>query len=272
MNTLVKRCESMKPYARVTDELLHEWVEGAKPLAQQLLPNTSPYKDKPLPIVPTLLPCEDAVYGRFMGGWPDNTGDSVNLYVTNDWSFYLMLLRTALDPVVSNELESVFFDGSRVKVGVINDVLQPFIALPESYSMVRHHSLMLLIGTLWLDSPSRDKWFQLYGDCSRLLKEQYRLVSDTKALLGDIEAKGLRIFKQYGYKTLSDEGIEELISDTALLKELIDYIQATCFGIAVLFEQYSLSSDKEKWLESQLTTKVTKQDYLYEEFDAYIRT
>ena len=269
MDYLLNRMNEFYPYAKVTDELLHNWVEGAKPLAQHLLPETSPYKNQDLSVEPLLIPCEEGLYGRFMGGWPENSDKGVKLFVTDDWSFYLMLLRTALDPIIDEQIESVFYDGSRVKVGVINDVLHPFVSLPDSFSMVRNHSLMLLIGTLWLDSPSKDKWIELYRRSGEMFKNRFSHVNDINKFLKEVEAEGLRIFKQHSPQTLSEQGIWELLSDKTLFGSLLDYILATCFGIAVLMEQYLLAPDREQWLRTQLTSRVTQDNYLYDEINAY---
>lgn len=101
-------------------------------------------------------------YGPFLGSWiesEDSSGPVIR--VLENWAhpFWLMFYHTPelLEGCPSQDAWRRC--RIRLRMGVTNDVWQPFVPGPTSgYSMVRHHALMLAGAWTWLPSEDQREW------------------------------------------------------------------------------------------------------------------
>ena len=130
----------------------------------------------------------DALGGSLIPAWPIRAEDgSVSIEYVPDWGVLLAGWSEAaapsdeastdpdLDPTLDPTLDPAFnldgllASGDRLWVGIANDVLQKFVPDPPdgTYSMVRHHALMLGAATLWLGAERARLWQRAHTVAAR---------------------------------------------------------------------------------------------------------
>ena len=105
----------------------------------------------------------DARGGSLIPAWPSRAPDgSVRIEFVDDWGAMLATWRAGLDVSATEamDVENLLQSGERVWVGIANDVLQMYVVDPPpgTYSMVRHHGLMLAAATSWLGPGRMQRW------------------------------------------------------------------------------------------------------------------
>jgi hypothetical protein len=101
--------------------------------------------------------------GSIIPAWPSRQADgSVRIEFVDDWGVMLAAWRAGLDEAAAQpvDVDQLLQSGERVWVGIANDVLQMYVVDPPAgtYSMVRHHALMLAAATSWLGPESTQRW------------------------------------------------------------------------------------------------------------------
>lgn len=115
-----------------------------------------------LPVAAKVVAPAVARGGSLIPAWPiRQTDGSVVIEHVDDWS---VLLSGFLAATGAGQCDSVTL-AQRVWIGVANDVLQLFVADPPpgTYSMVRHHALMLAAATAWLGAGAVSAWRAAHG-------------------------------------------------------------------------------------------------------------
>jgi len=219
------------------------------PRAQAIVAEATPYAvatlGRPvgtvLPVSTIMVAPEVARGGSIIPAWPIRQADgSVVIEYVEDWSALLAGLLAAMcadprsaalrgawqaDPVVLAQ---------RVWIGIANDVLQLFVADPPpgTYSMVRHHALMLAAATAWLGPAPIRTWQAAHvaagasfvRSCDRPLHAAIQVAEDgLQTLLDDDRAH------QPAARTLA-----WLDGDPVARKRYIDYLGAASLGVAAV--------------------------------------
>jgi hypothetical protein len=113
-----------------------------------------------------------ATGGCLIPAWPIRGEDgSVTIEHVADWGVLLAgwseAAGTSDDPTL--DVDALLGGGERLWVGIANDVLQMYVPDPPAgtYSMVRHHALMLGAATLWLKPERARQWQRAHGLAAR---------------------------------------------------------------------------------------------------------
>ncbi len=199
-----------------------------------------------LPVSATAAAPEVARGGSIIPAWPiRQTHGSVVIEYVDDWGALLagFLATTGVEQSNSEVLLQ------RVWIGIANDVLQLFVSDPPpgTYSMVRHHALMLAAATAWLGAAAISAWHAAHiaaaaafvRSCDRPLHEA-------------IEAA------ERGLETLLDDerahqpaarALAWLDVDPVAAKLYIDYLGAASLGVAAVLDAMPTSDlDQPAWL------------------------
>ena len=140
--TITSKLQRFKEQGSIDEKIVAEWIDWAMPGARDLVGGNAQLRIDATFADPSVLPL-----GRWMGCYPEFVDGAGKLTVLRDWSVFLLFLDLALDECCTDKemANKALADRSRLKIGIMNDVYQPFAPLPEAYSMIRHHSLMLIL-------------------------------------------------------------------------------------------------------------------------------
>ncbi|MBV9356689.1 MAG: hypothetical protein JO023_14345 [Chloroflexi bacterium] len=181
--------------------------------------------------------------GSLVPAWPHRTADnSVRIDFVADWGGMLAAWRSGLDGAEAElaEIDELLASGERLEVGIANDVLQLFVQDPPagSYSMVRHHGLMLAAATTWLGPERTRAWRRAHTRAAAcfLGRSGNRPVWDAvgaaesglDVLLGAPEAHGT-----------AAETVAWLERDDTARAAYVDYLGAASLGVAALLDEYA---------------------------------
>jgi hypothetical protein len=224
----------------------------------------APAQVRPAPVA---RPSE-ALYGNFMLTWPESRGAVQVIRHVSDAAFFLRLLARVYEPVLRDQprLRDLLLDRSRLEVSFTNDVLQVQLrTVPAGYSMIRHHALMLYYGTLWLDPPARDRWFDLYDALVEVAATQLRVPSTAE--LEDMEGTAFADFERLAQRSLEPASAAELLKDHRSLAAIERYLTYAGVAIAAIRRDYLTRppEQREQWHREQLGHGYRQPDYLVEQ-------
>jgi hypothetical protein len=140
----------------VSPALADRIVKEAKPSAAAALG-----RGVELDVTARRIEPEQARGGSLIPAWPLRApSGAVTIEFVNDWGVLLAGWLSCIEPRERDIAERLVRAGQRVWIGIANDVLQLFVTNPPpgSYSMVRHHALMLTAATLWLGPEAVLDW------------------------------------------------------------------------------------------------------------------
>lgn len=234
-------------------------VQAARPLAAGLLrPEERPAAG--LPVQARLVEPAVARGGSLIPAWPvrDPAG-GVTIEFVADWGAMLAGWCAALDDGPDDaastrprsggpDLHALVLSGERVWVGIANDVLQLFVPDPPSgtYSMVRHHALMLGAATLWLGPARAALWQAAHAAVARAFLRRAGGV-DLWEAVGAAE-RGLPVLlADARAHAPAAEVVAWLDADRAAAAAVRDYLGAASLGIAALLAT-ALTGDPAPWL------------------------
>ena len=167
---LLARYQRVRHAAQLDETRADEIVRMARPHAVALLPNIA--SSEVLRVTARHVEPAEATGGSLIPAWPIRHHDgSVTIEYVGDWGVLLAGWSDAAgasdDP--SLDVEALVRGGERLWVGIANDVLQMFVPDPPAgtYSMVRHHALMLGAATLWLGPDRAHQWQRAHAVAAR---------------------------------------------------------------------------------------------------------
>ena len=236
----------LRPSCATTQSAIDEMVAFAKPRALAVLGprGAEVMVDGELPVYGEIIPVSRGQFGQLMSAWPAVEARPIPIYVLENWGFFLYLLRTKIGEPdgQADAVDSLFANGSRIRVGVTNDVLQGFVIDPPKgmYRMCRHHGFMLMTATLWLDTALAHRWFQAYTWSAQSFIRQFDLkrMSDPIAWLDDAERQVFQIFRTIGPSTGDDDGCRTFLENRPVLDALEPYFGGSSLAIAALYREY----------------------------------
>jgi hypothetical protein len=251
---------SVRQSAAITDEQAAAWIAKGVARAEPVLRLAGDAAQ------PRRVVAERAAgrprFGDFMICWPEHHGDAEAIRHIADAGFFLSLLGLAYAPALRSSpgLGRVITDASRCEVAFTNDVLQVQLReVSSGYSMIRHHSLMLFYGTLWLEEPARTAWFTLYAEIARAVIASTPL--PTQARLDAIEGRAFDDFVRLA--ELSIQSPDALLDDEMTLGSILDYLRFAAVAIAAVEYDYCQAprGDRDAWHSRQLQLGYQSDDY-----------
>lgn len=253
---------SVRENSAITDEQAAAWIAKGVACAESLL-RLAGDAARPRPVVAERAASRPR-FGDFMICWPEHRGDAEAICHIADAGFFLSLLGRAYGPALrpnSNPgLGRVLTGASRSEVAFTNDVLQVQLEeVPSGYSMIRHHSLMLFYGTLWLDEPERTEWFTLYTAIARAVIASTPL--PTQDRLDAIERQAFDDFARLA--ELSIQSPHGLLGDEMTLGPILDYLRFAAVAIAAVEYDYRRTprGDRDAWHHRHLRLGYQSDDY-----------
>ncbi|EXX84780.1 hypothetical protein [Paenibacillus darwinianus] len=239
------------------------WIEAALPKARERIAPGFPFHGDDLQVHLSFAEPHAVPLGRWMGCYPELVDGKGQLIALRDWTFYLVFLRKALEPLAADGgmLNRAFADRSRIKIGIMNDVYQPFAPLPEIYSMIRHHSLILYLSFDWLESHEREQWETICGWAGKSVAERLLAHPEPIRAIEEAEERGRSMMLQTASLSCSDEGMQNLLADNEVSKAVTPYLLLTCFGIDVLIKKSRRFGDRDAWLNEEILL-LSEPDYL----------
>jgi len=246
--------------AAITDEQAKMWIAKGVACAEPVLKLAGDAA------MPRRVVAERAAgtprFGDFMICWPEHRADAEAICHIADAGFFLRLLRKAYEPTLryNSGLGRVITGPSRCEVAFTNDVLQVQLReVASGYSMIRHHSLMLFYGTLWLDEPARTEWFTLYAEVARTVTEANPLPAQHQ--LDAIERRAFDDFVRLAEQSIRSPDI--LLSDEVALRPILDYLRFAAVAIAAVEYDYRQTrrENLDAWHSQQLQLGYQSDDY-----------
>ncbi|WP_274654692.1 hypothetical protein [Paenibacillus humicola] len=242
---------------RIDEAQAREWVSGTIPMAARYIEPAE--ADTPFEIRMHLRFAEPSAVplGRWMGCYPELIGGQGDLTIIADWSFSLYAQYLSIEAAFEDEaertvLQHAFLDRSRIKIGIANDVYQPFAPLPEAYSMVRHHSLMLYMSLDWLTREEKERWTAISRRAGEAVAGMLEESADPLETVRRWEHDGRRVMLETGPMTVSAEGMERILRDEDIMRDVKRYYALTYFGIGVLAYDHARAGGTEAWKREQI--------------------
>jgi hypothetical protein len=258
------------PPQAVTQDQALRWVAKSVDRSSGVLALAGPEADPAEVTAKVASRASDRAFGNFMLTWLDRSEPLRVIHYLPDPSFFLRLLYRTYRPFTpESTLHRLLGDHSRTEVSLTNDVLQ--IQLRDgdgdSYSMIRHHALMLFYATLWLEEPQRDAWLSLYDAAVSHVFDGPTAPPDSNEL-DSVEAKAFEGFRSLAAATLDSDQATKLLESAHELDAIIDYQLYAAAAIGLLWRQYrDLSPDQQQsWTQWQLTKGYPDPDYLREQW------
>ena len=147
------------------------------------------------------------------------------------------------------DMDDLVVSGERLWVGIANDVLQKYVPDPPAgtYSMVRHHALMLGAATIWLGEDRTRAWQRAH----RAAAGAFLARLEGRPMWDAIEAAEQGLTSLLGDPRGRAEAghvVDWLDRDPASATAYIDFLGAASLGIAALLATAPGVADRPAWL------------------------
>ncbi|MCC6178963.1 MAG: hypothetical protein IT305_26950 [Chloroflexi bacterium] len=237
--------------ARLDEHRANEVVQAARPHAAAAL-GLDGAAAETLNVVARRVEPSEARGGSVIPAWPFRADDNaVTIEFVDDWGAMLAAWRVAVGETGGDglDVDAAIRTGQRVWVGIANDVLQMYVPNPPdgTYSMVRHHALMLGAATLWL-GPSRARvWQHAHALAGRAFLDRLR-GQPLWTAVEDAEQGLARLLDDPRGRTTARDVIRWLDGDSAAAGAFLDFLGAASLGIAALLATAPDDADPTPWL------------------------
>jgi hypothetical protein len=204
--------------------------------------------------LPVRVACvgEDAARGgSLIPAWPTRQPDgSVVIEYVRDWGALLAGWLTAVGQPQHRLAQDLVDSGQRVWIGIANDVLQLFVVDPPggSYSMIRHHALMLAAATTWLGRDAIRAWGNAHACAAQGFLRRH---SDQPlwTVIGAAEHGLSALLLEPRSHQPAPRVVAWLDADAAARARYVDYLAAASLGVAAVLEALQLSGEPvDVWL------------------------
>ena len=187
--------------------------------------------------------------GSLIPAWPMLQADgSVVIEYVEDWGAMLATWISTVEEPLQSRAEELAKSGQRLWIGIGNDVLQLFVVDPPAgtYSMVRHHALMLAAATAWLGPDAMRAWQELHGSAAaQFLKNGRHLWKTIEAAEHGLD----RLLEDARAHQTAPLALAWLDADDVNRARYVDYLGAASLGVAaVLHAMPDSHAEAEAWL------------------------
>jgi hypothetical protein len=282
--SLLARYQRLQPVAWLDEARANEIVRAARPHAAALLPTVQQPDD--LHVVARRVAPADATGGSLIPAWPLRADDgTVTIEYAPDWGVLLAGWRDAADPTDAAapsddpelDLDALLASGDRLWMGIANDVLQKYVPDPPAgtYSMVRHHALMLGAAAIWLGPERRRLWQRAHTVAAR-------------AFLRGLDGQGLDAGSLWAGVEAAERGLSALLADPRARSEPAEALGwldgdpsaaaayrrfhgAASLGIAALLATAPDTPDLTGWLRDLVQREHPHPDFNRDRVEAFAR-
>lgn len=266
------RYERVRPWAQLDAARASAIVRAARPHAAALL--SPPATPESLDVAAVPVQPADARGGSLIPAWPFLHADGrVTIEFVEDWGALLAGWWTALgEEGASLDVEELIASGERPWVGIANDVLQQFVPDPPAgtYSMVRHHALMLAAATTWLGEGRARRWQAANAVPARAFVGRL----DGRPLWDAIESaeRGLAsLLADPRAREPAHRAVEWLDDDPVAASAYVGFLGAASLGIAALLATAPAGADRSAWLRTLIHEEHPDPDFNRDRIEAFAR-
>ena len=266
--------ERVGPAARLDERRANAIVQAARPHAAALLapPLTSP---DALQVTAVLVRPSAAEGGSLIPAWPFRRGDGrVTIELIEDWGVLLAGWLTALGDLAGADVDvdELVTSGERLWVGIANDVLQKYVPDPPAgtYSMVRHHALMLVAATVWLGEDRARRWQQAHAAAARAFVGRLNGRPLWDAVAAAEQGLAALLADRRG-RAAADEVVAWLDGGPAAATAYVDFLGAASLGIAALLATAPAAADRSAWLRTLIYTEHQDPEFNRDRIEAFVR-
>ncbi|MCC7370680.1 MAG: hypothetical protein IT306_19830 [Chloroflexi bacterium] len=260
--------------ARLDETRAQEIVRAARPHTEALL-RPGPETAGGVQVTARLAAPATARGGSLIPAWPlRGTDGRVTIEFVADWGAMLAgWCASAGDPGRATDgLWQLVRSGERQWVGIANDVLQLYVPNPPdgTYSMVRHHALMLVAATLWL-GPDRAR---LWLDAHSLVARAFLGRLGGRSLWAGVEAaeRGLAaLLTDPRARRPADEVVGWLDADPDVARTYREYLGAASLGLAALLATAPAGEAVTDWLQACIYEEHVSPDFNRDRIEAFAR-
>jgi hypothetical protein len=249
-----------------------EIVRAAQPHAEGVL---RPLPEGGLQVSAKLVQPAEARGGSLIPAWPLRGADGrVTIEFVEDWGAMLAAWCASVGdaPATTAMLVELVASGERQWVGIANDVLQLYVPNPPdgTYSMVRHHALMLVAATLWLGRDRARRWLDAHGAVAQafLARLEPGQLCDAigeaedalRALLADPRSHGS-----------AEDAVRWLETDAESAAAYRTYLGAASLGLAALLATAPADDDPSAWVQALIYEQHPHPDFNRDRIEAFAR-
>ena len=227
----------LRLYQRLADSALlsqsraDEIVAAARPMAVAALGSPQGLR---VDVVACQVEPAAARGGCLIPAWPFRSGDdAVTIEFVADWGVMLSVWRSLIGD--SPEVDELLRTGQRQWIGIANDVLQLYVPDPPegTYSMVRHHGLMLAAATVWLGPDATRRWLNAHAlAASRFIRSD----GDLWPSIQSAEAGLSGLLTDPRAHQATPDVVAWLDSDDDARSNYENYLAAASLGVAALLD------------------------------------
>lgn len=221
-----------------------EIITAARPMALNALGRTN----GSLRVTARMVEPSVARGGCLIPAWPMSAGDGrVIIEFVADWGVMLSAWRCLIGD--SPEIDDLLQTGQRQWIGIANDVLQLFVPDPPegTYSMVRHHALMLAAATIWLGPDATSRWLAAHKLAARSF---LRPGQDLWSAVESVELGLAELLADPQAHQSAEEVVAWLDEDEVASELYQAYLAAASLGVAALLDSVAV------WAPHRLTELV----------------
>jgi hypothetical protein len=258
--------------ARLDEARANEIVRAARPSAEALL-KPRPDIEGGLRVSARLVQPATARGGSLIPAWPLRGADGgVTIEHVGDWGAMLAGWCATLDDpgVAAAGLVQLIESGERQWVGIANDVLQLYVPDPPAgtYSMVRHHALMLVAATLWLGPERARLWLDAHSTVARAFLGRLG-GRDLWAAVESAERGIATLLADPRARLPADEAVAWLDSDPDAAAMYREYLGAASLGLAALLATAPDGHATTAWLQSCIYDEHPSPDFNRDRIEAF---
>ena len=246
--TLLRTYRRLGSAARVDAERARSIVAAAMPHAMAALGRS---RGARLPVRAERVSDEVARGGGLIPAWPVRQPDgSVVIEHVANWGTLLTGWLTCVGEQQRGLAQDLVDSGQRIWIGIANDVLQLFATDPpaDTYSMIRHHALMLAAATTWLGAEATRAWANVHASAGREFLRRH--AGESLWIAVDAAEHGLTaLLLDSRSRQPARLALGWLDTDADARARYIDYLAAASLGVVAVLDALQASGQPDEvWL------------------------
>jgi hypothetical protein len=162
--------------------------------------------------------------------------------------------------------------GERQWVGIANDVLQLYVPNPPdgTYSMIRHHALMLVAATLWLGRERARRWLDAHSAVARAFLDRLEPGRLWDAI-GEAELALRALLADPRAHRSAEDVVRWLETDADSAAAYRTYLGAATQGGAPLLATAPADDDPSAWVQALIYEQHPHPDFNRDRIEAFAR-
>lgn len=271
--------QQLQAVALLNEGRANQIVQAAMPHTRALLLPSDGLAPE-LHVRAQLVSASGARGGSLIPAWPFRDDDgSVTIEFVEDWGVMLATWCSLLADAATapGEVTALMASGQRQWVGIANDVLQKYVPDPPegTYSMVRHHALMLGAATLWLGPAAAARWQAAHSAAARVFLNDLQFGAVGNAGLWDAISAAERglatLLADPRAQAAAEDVLGWLEADAEARLTYRLYLGAASLGIAALLANAPTLDHPTAWLQSLIYERHPDPEFNRDWIEAFAR-